>query len=98
LNDVNVGSNPTPSARKTYMSKCKGKFLGAVNYPNLNFFDYPKWSECKSEAVNGVFCAKHDNFSQRVYYQTDVEIEKEEDKRFFEALDKASVEIALESK
>lgn len=74
------------------MTKCKGKFLGADNYPKLNFFDYPKWSECKNEATQGVFCAKHDNYSQRIYHQTDVQIEQEEDRKVFEILDKVSKE------
>lgn len=72
--------------------KCKGRFLGAANYPQLNFFDYPKWSGCESESVNGVFCEKHDNYSQRIYYQTDVQIEQEEDRKIFEILDKISKE------
>lgn len=75
------------------MSKCKGRFLGADNYPKLNFFDYPKWSGCQSKPVNGVFCEKHDNYSQRIYYQTNVQIEEEEDKKCFAALDKAKAEL-----
>lgn len=67
--------------------KCKGKFLGAANYPTLNFFDYPKWSGCESEAVNGVFCLKHDHFSQRIYHETDSKIEKLEDQKVIEILD-----------
>lgn len=72
--------------------KCKGSFLGAKNYPILDFFSYPKWSGCSNEAVHGVFCAGHDNFSQRVYHATDVQIEEKEDKMVFEALEKAVAE------
>lgn len=64
----------------------------------MNFFVYPKWSGCQYESVDGVFCKKHDNYSQRVYHQTDMQIEKQEDELFLKLLDKASKELAEELK